>query len=133
MAEVKFSQERPEIYWRLKAKFNVNWDDGIIIANGDTIYSKDKIPPQKLVHELVHIERQSEYGLDNWWNSYINDDDFRLLEEVLAYKKEYDFLKRHIKDREAVFFYLREMATSLSSSIYGSIIDYSEALKLIKK
>ncbi len=129
--EIKESTEIPEIYKRLNQKFGVEWNDGIIIANGDTIHCRYKIPAEKMVHEIQHLRQQEKMGLDLWWEMYLSDDAFRLDQEVLAYRREYQFLKDNIKDRELVSKMKRDMAIHLASSTYGNLISVVDGLRLI--
>lgn len=132
MTEVKLSTEKPLIYDKLRDKFNVLWDDGVIIANGDTIYCKYQVPPEKVVHELVHLKQQEKIGKDLWWELYLAKDSFRLEQEVEAFQKEYKFICDNIKDRNGRFEYLYECARILSSKQYGPMCSMSEALALIQ-
>lgn len=132
MKDLKYSTEPPKIYERLREQFGVNFDDGLIIADGYTLCCKYEIPPQKVVHELVHSKRQEEIGKDLWWDLYLSKPSFRLEEEVLAYKKEYKFICDNIKDRNLRFEFLYEMAQTLSSKQYGSICTGDEAIALIQ-
>ncbi len=131
MSEITFSTECPEIYKRLEVAFDVNWDEGLIIAYNPTIYCKFRVTPEKIVHESVHIKRQDEIGVDLWYDMYIANPSYRLEEEVLAYKAEYKFLKKYVKDRELLFRLKRDMAHNLSSPVYGNLVGLDEALKLI--
>ncbi len=129
--DLKFSTKQPEIYKKLKEKFSINWDNGIIIADDETIYCKYQIPPEKVVHELEHIKQQKKTGVNLWWELYLNKDSFRLEQEVEAYRAEYNFIKDNIKDKNARFEYLYELSRALSSSQYGNMVTFDEAQKLI--
>lgn len=133
MTEYKTSIEKPLIYDKLKEKFGVNWHDGIIIADGDTIHCKYEIPPEKTIHELVHLKQQEKIGKDLWWELYLSQDSFRLEQETEAYKKEYSFIRDNIKDRNVRFEFLYEMARNLSSEQYGRLCTGDEAIALIQK
>ena len=124
--------EKPPVWDMIVKAFPVHWDDGIIVTYGENIYSKEAIPPLKVAHELVHVKQQTTMGKDIWWERYIRDNDFRLSQEIEAYTEEYSKAKQVIKDRNALAKYLFTIATHLSSSMYGSIITHSEALKSIK-
>lgn len=132
MNSIEFSNEIPPIYHKLKDQFGVSWNEGIIIANYPKIHCKFDIPPEKLVHEKVHLDRQMKIGLDLWWELYLGKESYRLEEEVLAYQAEYQFLKRYIKDRELLYSLVREMAAHLSGQMYGNILTATEAIKLIR-
>lgn len=128
---MKLVHEKPAIYQRLVDKFGINWDRGIIITYGDTVYCKTSIPPDLVVHESVHVEQQKKMGVEIWWDKYIAEPKFRLEQEIEAYRTQYRFVcanaGRTIR-RESQ----RNIARELSSSTYGSIISYQDALKIIQ-
>jgi hypothetical protein len=132
MIDLKFSTEKPKIYDKLHEQFNVSWDDGLIIADGYILCCKYEIPPEKIIHELVHSKRQEKIGKDLWWNLYLSKPTFLLEEEVLAYREEYKFICENIKDRNLRFECLYEMARTLSSEQYGSLVSGDEAVALIQ-
>lgn len=89
------------------------------------------IPDHLLTHELVHQEQQQDPKA--WWNRYLEDRDFRLEQELAAYRAQYQFGKKWIKDRNTLFRFLDALATELSGKMYGEIIGRDEALHLIEK
>lgn len=127
-----YSNKKPAIYEKCKERFGVEWDKGIIITFGDTVYCKFPLLPDKEAHEMVHVQQQSKMDKDLWWDKYLNDPTFRLSQEVEAYQAEADFVKKHVKDRNQIFYLIDQMRDDLSSSIYGFICTYQEAKKLIK-
>ncbi len=131
MQQVILSKEKPPVYDALHSKFGVEWDDGIIIAYDGKIYCKMGVQPQKVIHESVHLERQKQIGNDTWWKLYLESDQFRREEEILAYLAECQFLRKNIKNREHVFHMIREICTSISDGTYGNIITKEEALKIL--
>ena len=76
---------------------------------------------------------QQEDSPEMWWDQYLNDKDFRLQQEIEAYRVQYRVVKGMIKDRNTVARMLFDMASNLSSPLYGSMIPHIEALKVIKK
>jgi hypothetical protein len=131
MSQIVISKEKPPIYDALVAKFNVNWDTGLIVAYDGKIHSKDYIAPQKIIHERTHLDRQATLGNDVWWKLYLDNDVFRFEEEVLAYKAEANFIKKNIKNREDRFHMIRDIAICFSSDMYGKMITQQEALTLL--
>lgn len=129
---MEIKHEKPEIYKKLHDRFGVNWDDGIIIADAPHIYCKYDISPEKIVHEMVHIKQQTKMGKELWWQLYLSQDTFRLEQEVEAYRSEYSFLKRHVKDRELLHKLLLQISKHLSSEQYGDILTEIDARKLIR-
>ena len=130
--QVIIKKEKPPIYDSLKNKFGVDWEDKIIIAFNGAIWCKEEPAPQKIVHEIVHLDRQDEIGNDAWWKLYLENDQFRLEEEMRAYLAEAKFIKKNINNREHVFHLLREIAQSMSSSVYGNLISTADALTFLR-
>lgn len=127
-----YSSEIPPIYPQLREKFGADWDNGVIIAYDGRIHAKEVPAPQKWIHEGVHLDRQKEIGNEAFWRLYLESDQFRLEEELLAYLAEADFIKKNIRDREARFHLIMEIARGFSSSLYGGIIGTQEAYRLLK-
>lgn len=103
-----------------------------VFAYGKILYNPHDcpIPDHLKVHELVHMMRQKDPQA--WWKLYLSDPQFRLTEELLAYRAQYDFAKQWIKDRNQLAQFLNMIATELSSAMYGNLIDKIEATKQIK-
>lgn len=129
---IEISHDIPPVYGLLRSRFNVDWDDGLIIAWDGKIHCKGEPEPQKVVHEKVHLDEQGKMGNEAWWRLYLDNPDFRLAEEAKAYRAEMAFLRRNIKNREHLYRYAREIVDSLSGPIYGSMVSREDAFKLIK-
>lgn len=99
-----------------------------IFAYDGNIYTNNELPNHLIIHETEHLLQQEMYGLQQWVDSYLNDKSFRLLMEIEAYKAQL----ASIKDRNARNSVLLESARNLASPLYGNIISYEEALKLLK-
>jgi len=92
------------------------------------IYTNYKLTPDLLVHESTHLKQQKNLGVDEWVNRYIDDIDFRILQEIEAYKNQINSIKdRNQRERMKVW-----ASQTLSSSLYGSIINYQEAYIKLK-
>lgn len=99
-----------------------------IFAYNGKIYTNEKLlPPDILMHELIHLKRQNKIGADKWVKRYLEDDQFRLNEEVIAYKAQLDFYK----DRNEKNLCRLKCVRALSEN-YGNIIEPLEAFKLLK-
>jgi hypothetical protein len=127
---MKFSHEQPPIWDKLSKRFNVQWGGGLVVTYGDTIYHTQILPRDLIVHELVHVTRQT--NPDEWWSKYLDDPKFRLGEELLAYREQYKYLKRATKDRNELARHLWRIATDLSGPMYDLPINHREAMRLIK-
>jgi hypothetical protein len=118
-------QSECPILERYKAAFDIT--DRTIIAYDKVIYCNEQLPFHLEIHERRHLIRQEKQGVDEWVEKYINDKDFRLKEELIAYKEQCASIPdRNLREK------LRIMcAKDLSSPLYGSIISFQEALKLL--
>lgn len=123
------SKEIPPIYETLHKTFGVEWDSGIIITYGDTVYCKYDLPEQKLVHEQVHILQQK--NPKEWWEKYLLDPTFRLFQEMEAYRAETQYLKQTIKDRNKLALRVHHLCNDISSQMYGGIIPYKDAKEIL--
>jgi hypothetical protein len=129
---VKQSHEKPEIYDLLKTNFGVNWNKGVIITYGDTIYCKWKVKEPKLTHEKVHIKQQKEMGVDEWWDKYLSDEQFRLQQELEAYKAEIEWIKENVKGFVLKDKMISKIIMDISSDMYGGIISFNKAKNKLK-
>lgn len=103
---------------------------GVIFAWGNILYNPygGRIPKWIIKHEDVHSNRQ---GKDprGWWDRYLGDQKFRLVEEALAHREEYlAYTKRHGSGGPAI---LRAAARRLSGPLYGHMVDYDQAERYI--
>jgi hypothetical protein len=105
----------------------------VIFTYGQIIYSpyNDYIDPALQFHEATHSLQQDTFGAEKWWEKYLEDNEFRLSQEVEAYHNQFNKYKKTEKDRNKIAKYLHSLAADLSSDIYGKIISYQEARKII--
>jgi len=128
-------KEFPPNIEQLKQFFPIHEDTHPIFTYGEHIYAPyhEHIPPDIIEHENVHIKQQKQYtSPDVWWNKYMLDKDFRLLQELEAYNRQYLWVKEKSNGRiagEALI----EMASNLCSPLYRLDLSYGRAEKLIKK
>lgn len=104
-----------------------------VFSYGNTLYNPYDLPisDDLMVHELTHRIQQGN-DVVGWWNKYINDSDFRVIEELEAYSRQYISYCSHQKDRNSRAIYLHRIASDLSSALYGNVIEYGEAIKTIR-
>ena len=132
MLNHNIKKEYPPNYQLLVDTFNP--PSTTVFVYGDTIYnpSGDKIPPDVVVHEEVHMRQQREYASpDMWYALYIHDKDFRLTQEVEAYAVQYQFLKRNGLPANGLKEALHEFARALAND-YKTGIDTYKAKTLIR-
>lgn len=128
---MKISHEIPPIYYKCKEAFNVDWNKGVVITYGDTVYSKEDITPDLEIHEATHIKQQTDIGVDKWWERYFKDEEFRLKQETEAYINQYNWIKKNVKDRNMVARLRNHIIKSMVLN-YGKMITLEEAQKIIK-
>lgn len=104
----------------------------VVFTYGNTLYNPfgGTISQDLMVHEQVHEAVQTKMGVEKWWDKYLEDDKFRLDEEVLAYKTQYNFVKQTMS-RQVTRALLDKICKDLSGVIYGKLVTYDEAEKLI--
>lgn len=128
---MKTSNEIPPILAEIKKHFFVDWEAGIAIAYGDTVYAKYDLLPDVAVHEAVHLEQQQELGPEAWWKQYLTDPEFRFEQEVSAYREQMRFLKVNCPNRNALYSRKHALALDLSGLMYGELCTYSRAMRLL--
>lgn len=129
------TNEIPPIYGKLLEVFNVKWEDGILITVGETVYCNDldvfNKRPDLFVHEKCHAVQQRKLGSSQWWKKYLEDPEFRFQEEVTAYFAQAKYVKEKIKDRNQRFPILNGMCKDLSGKMYGEMMTYQAAWRLL--
>ena len=130
--EIKDIKEAPNLQV-LKDRFGVD-ERYVIISYGNAIYSpKKELTPDLLVHELIHCERQgfSPDSAKRWWEMYLRDENFRLQEELIAYKAQFEYCCKVYKDRNKRTKIQVALAQQLASEQYGKVITFGKALELL--
>lgn len=127
----KLTHEFPpkHIYDECVKRFGVKFETGTIFTYGDKVHAYRPIDEDLYVHELTHIEQQKEYGAELWWKKYLADEQFRLEQEIEAYKNQMQYAKDNYnaKARKKL---LKHIVECLSGKMYGNIISKEEAEKL---
>jgi hypothetical protein len=127
--------ERPPLFEEIDAAFHIKGRP-IIFAWGTTIFNPlgGRITPELMAHESVHGFRQGT-DIEGWWRRYIADETFRLEEEIPAHVAEYqEFCKRNVngRARNNRRLYLHHVASRLASPLYGKMVSYDDARRIIK-
>lgn len=106
---------------------------GIIFTYGDTVYcpmGNTQLPGHLVAHEQKHIDEQRAMGPEQWWYRYLVSPSYRLEQELLAYRAQYQvLLERHSRAERK--FVLSKIAKDLSGAMYGKVIDTKRAKQLI--
>lgn len=128
------SDEKPPIFEKALAVFGPVIEHAIF-AYDSTIYNcgGKKLPEHLLVHESTHFKQQRlAGGPDVWWDRYLVDAEFRTAQELEAYREQYSFFCKIERDRNKRFRFLHQIALDLSGALYGKVISYGDACRLIK-
>jgi len=111
----KISTSPPPVYERAVKEFGVDFYGhpiSTIFTYGDTIHvASGYLQKDVLAHELTHVEQQTTYpgGAAAWWERYFIDEDFRLQQEIEAYRRQYKFViatnpNRSFRHEQALFY-----------------------------
>lgn len=93
--------------------------------------SGSEIDRPLMVHEETHRHQQFIYGVEQWWNKYCEEKDFRLEQELEAYTNQYREFCRMKKDVKKRAYFLAKICQEISGSLYGNIITVAESRKKI--
>lgn len=128
--EKEYTLIRPQKDFPFLEEYKKHFDTtkGTIFACYPHIYTDYPLTKDLLVHELVHLRQQEAIGLKEWVYDFLYDPQKRLDYEVEAYREQL----QSIKDRNHRVKIWYESARQLSSSLYGNIIEYQDALDKIR-
>ncbi len=120
----------PFFYPLLKLRFPSISADHVIVTYGQDIYSRQNLPKALVAHELTHTLQQKNklYGLW-WWVKYLISADFRMSQELEAYRAQYQWVCNNEKHNKHLW--LDNMAYDLAR-FYELEITPTEAKNLIK-
>jgi DNA-binding Xre family transcriptional regulator len=123
-------QIKPQVEFPLIKEYAQYFDitPRTIFAWNNAIYTNYALPNDLLIHERTHLEQQEREGLEHWVKNYLNNPEYRLKQEIEAYKHQLSM----IKDREYRNKIRLESIETLCSSLYGNIISKDEAEKILK-
>jgi hypothetical protein len=124
-------KEYPPNINEISKRFKIT--SSVIFAYGDTIYNPSgaKINKALIAHEETHSRQQEKIGVERWWDKYLSDYSFRLSQEVEAYGAQMKEARKGLRSYAKQQLMLSNIARDLSSELYGNVVSYSEAIKLI--
>lgn len=105
----------------------------ILFTYGDTVYIPSGVPisPDLRTHEATHVQQQSQTTPDEWWAKYLVDAQFRLDQELPAYRNQWRHIQRMHLPWQQQEQLLAHISDSLASPMYGNLLTKEEARKLI--
>lgn len=111
----------PPNYDAIKERFPVvTGRSTVVFAHHPNIHapSGNRLPPEIIAHEQVHMVRQQLVGVDAWWERYLHDTEFRFHEELLAHRAEYQCLAQQGMNRQMRRHNLKAMIKKFQHPIY---------------
>lgn len=134
--EMKILVAFPPNIKQIAEKFGLTVEQAknLLYAYGDTIYNpgNHKISRDLIVHETTHSMRQGK-NIEAWWKKYLNDSEFRIMEELEAYTNQYKAFCEDQKDRNMRAKFLHRIATDVSGPVYGNMLSFKDAREVIIK
>lgn len=106
-----------------------------VAVYGDTLYMRGNGEPSEdlKAHEAMHvIQQKAAGGPGKWWAKYFEDPQFRLVQELDAYRAQYRKLQLIQRDRNKLAAELTRLAHDLSGPNYGKLMTLGEAMKAIR-
>lgn len=123
--------EWPPMFEEIAAAFPMARGDNVMFSWGDRLYipGSARLTPALEAHESVHALRQgtSDVAIRAWWRRYLEEPAFRLVEEAIAHRAEYEKFCELAKDRNARARELHAIAQRLCSPLYRCVITYHQA------
>ena len=104
-------------------------DDTIFVFK-DKIFTNNELPYDIVHHEIQHLKQQQKIGATQWIDNYLHDKEFRLKQELEAYIVQLQEVKK-MGDKNELFEITAECARNISSPLYGNMIKYQKALKIL--
>lgn len=125
--------EYPPNYKAIAKTFNIEGRTNIVFAYGDKLYvpggKSVNVDKHLLIHEETHQWQQKDIGVEEWWDKYLKDPNFRFIQEVEAYRNQYRSMGvLSLKNRIG---YLDHIATDLSGEMYGNLLTKEDAIRVI--
>lgn len=130
---MQISSEYPPNFDAIAAVFPAARQRGVLFTYGQTLHNPAgrHLTAAFLRHEEVHADQQKVIGADEWWDRYLKDTLFRYQQERTAHIVEYmnALIDGNRADRRSA---RQAIAKRLSGPLYGHMITFSEAMKVLK-
>jgi hypothetical protein len=125
----------PPNYQDIVAKLPGAKNPNVVFTYGSTIYmgsspGSAELPADLAAHEAVHTEQQKRLTPLGWWGRYLADPEFRLEQELAAYRVQYKYVQS-FASRTQRRMVLSHIVKAMASPIYGNMITREQAKELI--
>lgn len=127
---MKIVADYPPNIEKIKKHFPIT--ENTVFTYGDTLYIPKGTMPDKplLVHEETHVKQhEAAGGPEAWWDRYFVDREFRLTQELEAYRNQYKAMAGMPLAQKRQ--YTQSIALDLAGPLYGNIMTVADAIKLI--
>lgn len=118
---------------KIDAVLHVRRQSGIVFAYESKIYAPDgsDLPYDIHVHERVHFDQHEKAGgSDVWWDRYLSDVEFRLDQEVEAYRAQLAWIDKNL-GRTSRRHHRDHICRTLSAPMYGNLVTKKQAARLL--
>jgi hypothetical protein len=99
----------------------------ICYTYGAICFSPRVLTRDLIVHESVHTTQQGG-KIDEWWERYGDDVEFRYSQELEAYRAQYKYILAQT-NKSTAFNHAKRFAGDMSSAMYGDMCTYNRALQ----
>jgi hypothetical protein len=114
----------------IRLRFGLTDASQLVFTYAPRVYvpSGQALPPDIVIHEHVHLEQQAApLGPEGWWARFLDDDEWRVEQEVAAYKAQIAHLRRVIRDRNELARCVTRIAGDLAGPMYGHTLTFQSA------
>lgn len=123
----------PPNYDQIVRTFNIKDHENVIFTYGDELFvpagNRIQIDKPLMRHEQTHARQQRAMGIEEWWSQFLIDPQFRLSQELEAYREQYRAMSGLTpQQREG---YLTHISNDLGGEIYGNIMTPEQARAVI--
>lgn len=132
-AKLEVVNEYPPNIDQINAVLHVKKQKNIIYTYGGKIYAPDgtEVTQDLQEHESVHVRQHERHGgSDAWWERYLRDVDFRLGQEVEAYRTQLCWIDEH-ENRQTRRQMREHICATLAAPMYGNMLSKKQAAKLL--
>lgn len=118
---------------KIRKVFNIG-NQAVAFAYGNVIYNPKGVQLSRdlIVHETTHSIQQGG-KIEKWWDRYLSDKEFRIMQELEAYTYQYKAFCEDHADRNLRSKFLHRIVSDVSGPLYGNMINYKDAQEVILK
>lgn len=132
-SKMQIVYEYPPNYAAISKVFDIKDKPGIVFTYGYKLYVPGgkgvEVDKHLLIHEETHAAQQAAMGVEKWWELYLSEPQFRLVNEVEAYRNQYRSMGTlSLSQRKG---YLDHIVKDLSGAMYGNVVSPEDAYRLV--